>query len=165
MLTVRLLAADGAWVWVNTVMHVRQPYLCENGDPAIVCINQVSFRAPWRCRLARRAAERAIRVRYPSPLDGTRKRISDNLFVTSIDLHLNFFDLLDLQIISDSEAALFKMQSQLESSHIARSPEFLDPIQGGVAPSHIITQVRACVEVCVQNCVHCVRLWLQDWSS
>ncbi len=62
-------------------MHIRQPYVCENGEPAIVCINQ---------------------------------------------------------IISDSEAPHFKMQSQLYSSHIARSPEFLS--QGG-SPPHTITQV------------------------
>ncbi len=83
MLTVRLLAQEGHWVWVNMVMHIRQPFICENGDPAIVCINQV---------------------------------------------------------ITDSEASLFKMQSQLESSHIARSPEFLNPVQGAT-PSQIITQV------------------------
>ena len=93
MLTVRLLAKDGSWVWVNMVMHIRQPFICDNGDPAIVCVNQV---------------------------------------------------------ISDSEAELFRMQSQLESSHIARSPEFLNPVQGS-SPSHNIIQVPAETEQQMQS--------------
>ena len=93
MLTVRLLAKDGSWIWVNMVMHIRQPFICDNGDPAIVCVNQV---------------------------------------------------------ISDSEANLFKMQSQLESSHIARSPEFLNPVQGS-SPSHNIIQVPTETEQQMQS--------------
>ena len=83
MLTVRLQSKAGKWIWVNMVMHIRQPFVCDNGDPAIVCINHV---------------------------------------------------------IRDSEAELFKLQSQLYSSHIAQSPEFMGPPQGA-SPSHTITQV------------------------
>ncbi len=83
MLTVRLASKGGDWVWVNMVMHIRQPFICDNGDPAIVCINQV---------------------------------------------------------ISDAESTHFKMQSQLYSSHIARSPEFLSPSQSS-SPPHTITTV------------------------
>ena len=85
MLTVRLQASTGDWVWVNMVMHIRQPFVCDNGDPAIVCNNHV---------------------------------------------------------ISESEAPHFKVQSQLYSSHIARSPEFLGA-PGGASPPHAITQVSA----------------------
>jgi len=85
MLTVRLQTKAGGWVWVNIVMHIRQPFVCDNGDPAIVCINHV---------------------------------------------------------INEKEAELFKMQSQLYSSHIAPSPEFMGPPQGS-SPSHTITQVPA----------------------
>ena len=83
MLTVRLMARSGEWVWVNTVMHIRQPFICDNGDPAIVCINHV---------------------------------------------------------INESDAQHFKVQSQLYSSHIARSPEIFSSSQQG-SPPHTITQV------------------------
>ncbi|ELT93983.1 hypothetical protein CAPTEDRAFT_193549 [Capitella teleta] len=83
MLTVRLQNSAGYWVWVNMVMHIRQPFVCDNGDPAIICINHV---------------------------------------------------------IDESEAQHFKMQSQLFSSHIAPSPEYLGQ---GVSPPHTITQVAA----------------------
>ena len=83
MLTVRLQNKSGEWVWVNMVMHIRQPFICDNGDPAIVCINHV---------------------------------------------------------IHEVEAHHFKAQSQLYSSHIARSPEFL-PSPQRVSPPHTITQV------------------------
>ena len=92
MLTVRLQASAGHWVWLNMVMHIRQPFVCDNGDPAIVCINHV---------------------------------------------------------ISEAEAPHFKLQSQLYSSHIARSPEFLGPAQGG-SPSHTITHVPADRDIMVQ---------------
>ena len=82
MLTARLQHRLGHWVWTNIVMHIRQPFVCDNGDPAIVCINQV---------------------------------------------------------IDDDEAHLYKIQSQLYSSHIARSPEFLG--QQGTSPQHTITHV------------------------
>ena len=83
MLTVRLQTKEGQWVWVNTVMNIRQPFLSNNEEPAIVCINQV---------------------------------------------------------IADGEAQQFKLQSQLYSSHIARSPEFLSSPQAS-SPPHTITQV------------------------
>lgn len=41
MLTVRIQAASQNWVWVNMVMHIRQPFVCDNGDPAIVCSNYI----------------------------------------------------------------------------------------------------------------------------
>ena len=81
MLTVRLQNKTGTWVWVNMVMHIRQPFVCDNGEPAIICINHV---------------------------------------------------------IQESEAQHFKLQSQLYSSHIAPSPEYLAQ---GASPPHTITQV------------------------
>ena len=78
MLTVRMMTAFGQWMWVNIVMHIRQPYMSENADPAIVCINQ---------------------------------------------------------IIDEEDAAQYRLQSQLYSSHIARSPEFLS--SGGNSPVSI----------------------------
>ena len=83
MLTIRIQHKNGSWVWINMVMHIRQPFICDNTDPAIVCINHA---------------------------------------------------------ISEAEAQHFKMQSQLYSSHIARSPEFLNSPSGS-SPSHTITQV------------------------
>jgi PAS domain S-box-containing protein len=85
MLTVRLLTAYGDWIWINMVMHIRQPFLCDNADPAIVCINHV---------------------------------------------------------IQDGEAPSFKLQSQLYSSHIARSPEIFGSPPSG-SPPHTITQIPA----------------------
>ncbi|XP_013382208.1 neuronal PAS domain-containing protein 4 isoform X2 [Lingula anatina] len=41
MLTVRLIRNDNTCIWVNTVMHIRQPYISDNGEAAIMCINQV----------------------------------------------------------------------------------------------------------------------------
>lgn len=79
----RLQTKDGKLVWVNTVMNIRQPFLSNSEEPAIVCINQV---------------------------------------------------------IVDGEAQQFKLQSQLYSSHIARSPEFLTSPQAS-SPPHTITQV------------------------
>ena len=64
-------------------MYLRQPFLCDNAEPAIVCLNQV---------------------------------------------------------ITEQESLHFRLQSQLYSSHIARSPEFL-ATQGSGSPSHAITQV------------------------
>lgn len=64
-------------------MHIRQPFISDNGDPAIVCINHV---------------------------------------------------------IDPAEANHFKLQSQLYSSHIARSPEFLSNPPSS-SPPHTITQI------------------------
>lgn len=83
MLTLRMFAKDGTWIWVNLVMHIRQPSACNNGEPAIVCINHV---------------------------------------------------------LRESDAVHFKLQSQMYSSHIARSPEVLT--QSGSSPSHSITPIR-----------------------
>lgn len=83
MLTVRLMSKSAEWVWVNMVMHIRQPFICDNGDPAIVCINNV---------------------------------------------------------IQEPDAQHFKVQSQLYSSHIARSPEIFSSSHQ-VSPPHTITQV------------------------
>jgi hypothetical protein len=41
MMTVRMLSASGATLWVNIVMHVRQATTAHSDDPLIVCINQV----------------------------------------------------------------------------------------------------------------------------
>ena len=67
MLTARLQAKTGEWLWVSIVLHVRQPFSGDSADAAIVCTNQV---------------------------------------------------------LLDDEAPLFKMQGQLYSSQVARSPEF-----------------------------------------
>ncbi|CAD5112885.1 unnamed protein product [Dimorphilus gyrociliatus] len=83
MLTLRMFAKDGTWIWVNLVMHIRQPTACNNGEPAIVCINHV---------------------------------------------------------LREADAVHFKLQSQMYSSHIARSPEVLT--QSGSSPSHSITPIR-----------------------
>ncbi|CAH1792214.1 unnamed protein product [Owenia fusiformis] len=77
MLTIRLLSRDGGFIWANVVMHIRQSFISDNGEPAIVCINQV---------------------------------------------------------ISDSEAAHFKLQSQTYSSQITPSPEHLPPQSSPVHP-------------------------------
>lgn len=71
------------WVSVNIVMHIKQPFLCDNGDPAIVCINHV---------------------------------------------------------IREPEAQSFRHQSQLYSSHIAKSPEIFR-YTDNASPPHTITQV------------------------
>ncbi len=85
MLTVRLQTNAGGWLWVNVVMHIRQPFVCDNGEPAIICTNQV---------------------------------------------------------IQEGEAKHFKLQSQLNSAQVARSPEFLSPAFTGTPP-HTISQVSA----------------------
>lgn len=41
MMTVRMLTAQGAPLWVNTVLHVRQAASTQNDEPLIICINQV----------------------------------------------------------------------------------------------------------------------------
>jgi len=84
MLTVRLQNKTGFWVWVNIIMHIRQPFICDSGEAAIVCISHV---------------------------------------------------------IQEAEAQHFKLQSQLYSSHVASSPEYLTQ---GSSPPHTITQV--CME-------------------
>ncbi|KAK2149514.1 hypothetical protein LSH36_448g00001 [Paralvinella palmiformis] len=84
VLTARLQHKAGHWVWMNIVMHVRQPFVCDNDEPAIVCINQV---------------------------------------------------------IDDGEARQFRTQSQMYSSQIARSPEFLGSRDAASGAPHTITQV------------------------
>ena len=83
MVTIRIQHKNSSWVWLNMVMHVRQSFMCDNTDPAVVCINHA---------------------------------------------------------ISDVEAKHFKTQSQLYSSHIAKSPEFLYS-SACSSPSHTITHV------------------------
>ena len=80
MLTARLQTNTGDWLWLNIVLHVRQPFSGDGSDAAIVCTNQV---------------------------------------------------------LLESEVPLFKMQSQLYSSQIARNPEFLSMENG---PAQIIGQ-------------------------
>ena len=75
MLTARLQTKTGEWLWLNIVLHVRQPFSGDGSDAAIVCTNQV---------------------------------------------------------LLESEVPLFKMQSQLYSSQIARNPEFLSMENGPV---------------------------------
>ena len=82
MLTVRLMSVSAQWVWVNMVLHIRQPFSGDNGDPAIVCTNHV---------------------------------------------------------VSEQDSTGYKLQSQLYSSHIARSPEIFPSPSGG-SPHHTITQ-------------------------